>query len=68
MTQIGLRARQLRARRGESQEAVARRADISTATYIRLENGKGQPSLDTLIKVAEALQVTVDELLAPTAA
>lgn len=68
MTQIALRVRTIRAQRGESQEAVARRADIATATFSRIENGRNQPSLDTLIAIAAALEVTVDDLLAEPAA
>lgn len=70
MTQIGPRAKALREQRGESQEAVARRADIATATYSRIENGLNEPSLATLVKLAAALQVSIDDLVGhtPTAA
>jgi transcriptional regulator with XRE-family HTH domain len=68
MTQIGIRARAIRTRRGESQEAVARNARVSIATYQRIENGHNQPSLDTLVRIAAALEVSVDELLAGSAA
>ena len=67
MTQLGLRARAIREQRGESQEAIARRADISVATYGRIENGHNSPSLDTLVSIAAALEVTVDQLLEPVA-
>jgi transcriptional regulator with XRE-family HTH domain len=62
MTQIGQRARSIRTRRSESQEAIARRANISVATYSRIENGRNEPSLDTLRRIAGALEVTLDEL------
>ena len=67
MTQLGLKARAIREQRGESQEAVARRADISLGTYGRIENGHNAPSLETLVRVAAALEVTVDQLLEPVA-
>jgi transcriptional regulator with XRE-family HTH domain len=63
VTQIGSRAKALRERRGESREAVARRADISTTTYFRIEKGENEPSLATLIGIAAALEVTLDELV-----
>ena len=63
MTQIGLRAKQIRTARGESQETVARRADIATGTYLRFENGHNQPTLPTLEKIAAALEVTVSDLV-----
>jgi transcriptional regulator with XRE-family HTH domain len=63
MSQIGREARRIRLALGESQEAIARRADISIATYSRIENGHNEPSLDTLRRLAGALQVTIDELV-----
>jgi transcriptional regulator with XRE-family HTH domain len=65
MTQVGQRARAIRERREESQEAVARRAGISWTTYTRIENGHGEPSLPTLRAIAAALEVTPGELLDP---
>jgi transcriptional regulator with XRE-family HTH domain len=64
MSQIGNNARTIRLRRGESQEAVARRADISTGTLIRIEQGYNEPTIGTLTKIAAALEVPVAELLA----
>jgi transcriptional regulator with XRE-family HTH domain len=63
VTQIGQRAKALRTERGESQEAVARRADISTATYSRIEKGLNEPSLETLRRLAGALDVSIDDLV-----
>jgi transcriptional regulator with XRE-family HTH domain len=68
VTQISARAKALREQRGESQEAVARRADIATATYSRIENGLNEPSLSTLVKIATALEVSLDELVGTSAA
>jgi transcriptional regulator with XRE-family HTH domain len=62
MSQIGHHARRLRLARGESQETIARRADISTATYSRIENGHNEPNLETLRRLAGALEVSLDEL------
>ncbi|HSS11564.1 MAG TPA: helix-turn-helix transcriptional regulator [Acidimicrobiales bacterium] len=63
MSQIGDRARAIREELGTTQEAIARKADVSLATVQRLEAGKHQPDLDTLIKIAGALEITAAELL-----
>ncbi len=47
-----------------TQEALARRADMSTGTLAKLEQGGIQdPHISTLSKVAEALGLPVVELL-----
>jgi len=65
---LGKYIRALREAEGVSREKLARRADIATHTLWRIEFDLSQPQLDTLIKIAAALQVSVDELLAGTAA
>ena len=57
------RIRQLRRERGLSQAKLAVMADMDPATLNRLEQGKGNPNLRTLERVAEALDVEVAELL-----
>lgn len=56
--------RAVREARGLSQQQIARAAGIPRATWTHLESGAGNPTLAVLIKVADALQVRVDELLA----
>jgi transcriptional regulator with XRE-family HTH domain len=63
MSQIGDRTRTIRERNGYSQEYVARAADVSTSTIQRLETGRNVPSLDTLIRVAAALDVSLGDLV-----
>jgi transcriptional regulator with XRE-family HTH domain len=62
MSQIGPRLRRLREERGLSQEAVARRADISHGTYVRTELGNTTPSIATAQKIADALGVSLTDL------
>ena len=54
----------IRAERGYSLEKVARLADLSLSTVVKVENGTNQnPTIDTLSKIAEALEVGVDDLI-----
>jgi transcriptional regulator with XRE-family HTH domain len=54
----------LREARGLSQQQIAKIADIPRATWTHLESGGANPTLAVLVKVANALQVRLDELLA----
>jgi len=55
----------LRETRGLSQQQIAKAAGIPRATWTNLESGAANPTLAVLVKVANALQVRLDELLAP---
>lgn len=57
-------ARQLRRARGQTQAQLARLAGIPRATLAHLESGAGNPTLQVLVRVAAALQVTLEELVA----
>ena len=46
-----------------TQEMLARQADISFASVNMYLNGKREPSLDTLVKIAGALDVSPRELI-----
>jgi transcriptional regulator with XRE-family HTH domain len=54
----------LRHVRGLTQEALAKAAGVPRSTVANLESGTGNPSLTVLLKVAGALLVPIDELLA----
>jgi transcriptional regulator with XRE-family HTH domain len=47
----------LRKRMGISQDRLSKRADMSLSTIVNLENGKYDPTLKTLDKVANGLKV-----------
>ena len=51
------------ARKGLTQEKVAKLVNIDTSAITRYENGITEPSLNTLIKLAKALNVSTDYLL-----
>lgn len=54
----------LRKEKGLTQEGLARKANISYHTIIKLESGGIEnPKIETLIKLSDALEVTVDELI-----
>jgi transcriptional regulator with XRE-family HTH domain len=55
--------RRLRGTRGHSQEAFALVADIHRTEVTKLESGKRDPKLGTLVKVARGLEVSLTELL-----
>jgi transcriptional regulator with XRE-family HTH domain len=54
----------LRRTRGLTQDMLAREAGVPRSTVANLESGEGNPSLAVLVKVAQALAVPIDELLA----
>jgi transcriptional regulator with XRE-family HTH domain len=54
----------LRVHNGWSQEELARRAAMRQPRIAELESGKGNPRLDTITRIAAALDVSIDELFA----
>ena len=57
------RIKELRLDKGISQEELAHRSGLSRTGMGFLETGKRWPRLDTLMSVANGLEITVDELL-----
>ena len=56
--------KRLRAKNSYSLERVARLADLSLNTIVKIENGTNQnPTIETLIKIAKALEIEVDDLI-----
>jgi transcriptional regulator with XRE-family HTH domain len=56
--------KKLRAKKGLSLEKIARLADLSLNTIVKVENGVNQnPTIETLTKIAKALEVGVDDLI-----
>jgi transcriptional regulator with XRE-family HTH domain len=62
---LGRNIQTLREARGQSQQQIARVAGIPRATWANLESGAANPTLAVLIKVAQALQVRLEELIEP---
>ncbi len=55
--------RQLRRARGLTQEQLAKASGVPRATWAHLESGSANPTLAILIRVAAALQVSIEELI-----
>lgn len=60
---LGQRIRDLRRKRGLTQEQLAELADLSTPYVSHLERGSKKPSLAVLVRLSESLEVTADQLL-----
>ena len=61
---IASNLKKIRAEKGYSLEKVARLADLSLNTIVKIENGVNQnPTIDTLKMIAKVLEVGVDDLI-----
>lgn len=56
--------RYLRRKKGMSQQQLAHYAEMPRTTLTHMESGQGNPSLQNLLRVATALGVTLESLLA----
>ena len=56
--------RKLRAQKGYFLEKVARLADLSLNTVVKIENGINKnPTIETITKLAKALDVAINDLI-----
>jgi transcriptional regulator with XRE-family HTH domain len=62
---LGTRLRALRRARGLTQEQLAERAGLSYKFLGEIERGQGNPTLETLVALAGALDLDVVDLLGP---
>jgi len=60
---IGRRIRMYRLKRNWSQEFLSEKADVTPAHFSHIERGNTKPSLPTLLRIANALDVSLDELV-----
>lgn len=63
MTKFPERLRQLREERGVSQAVVSKELGVSRYTVYSYEKGKTDPTLDSLVILADYFDVTLDYLL-----
>lgn len=55
--------RNLRMKRGMTAEALAKQADITRATIVKLESGKGNPTVETLGAIGSVFQLSASQLM-----
>ncbi|MCH5157215.1 MAG: helix-turn-helix transcriptional regulator [Clostridiales bacterium] len=66
MNNFARRLKELRTENNYTQNYVATRLGIRQQSYVRYENGSGEPSLGTLIAIAKLYNVSTDYLLGLT--
>ncbi len=59
---LGLKIRTIRKSKQITQEMLAEKIDISPRQMVKIEMGQAYPSLETLKKLASALQVPIQSL------
>ena len=64
-TNLANNIKQLREARGLTQAQLAKQAGIPRPTWANLESGSANPTLSVLIKVANVLSVSLEEMLGP---
>jgi len=62
-SQLGQNLKRIRTKKKMSQGDIARALEVHRAYISGIENGKRNPTLATIQKLAEALRVSADELL-----
>jgi transcriptional regulator with XRE-family HTH domain len=60
---LGFNLNKIRTQKGISQGDIAQELKVSRGFISTIENGKTNPTLSTIAKIAKALGVSVDELL-----
>ncbi len=60
---LGNEIRKNRKRKNYTLEKLAEKLEVSTTFIGQIERAKGIPSLETLVKIANVLEVSVDSLL-----
>ena len=60
---LGKTIKKLRKQQNISQEKLADRADLTQQHISRIEQGTNTPSIETLIKLSEALRVSIDVIV-----
>jgi XRE family transcriptional regulator, aerobic/anaerobic benzoate catabolism transcriptional regulator len=66
LVSLGARVRDLRNRRGMTRKTLAHESDVSERHLAQLESGEGNISILLLRRVAAVLNVSLEELFAPT--
>ena len=59
---IGARIKEIRTKKGITQEGLSERMEINPKYLSSIERGKENPTLNTLIKLSESLEVDIGEI------
>ncbi len=59
---VGLKIKEIRKNKKISQEKLAELVSMNIKSIIRLENAQGSPSVETLFRISEALEVKITDL------
>jgi putative transcriptional regulator len=59
------RIKEFRERKGINQAELARRLGISRSYLNKLENGKSDPSIRLAVRIAQALDTTLNDIFLP---
>lgn len=62
MIQIGKKLKELRLAYNLTQQQLAEELKISRVNYTRYENGKVRPDYETLIKLADFYDISLDDI------
>jgi len=62
--EVGEQLKRIRTSKGLSQKEVILEAGLDKAQYSRIENGKTDPSVSTVAKIAKALGISLADLFA----
>ena len=60
--ELGKKLKQLRKSEGLTQAEIAKKLNLSRVNYTRYENGKVRPDYETIIKIADYYDISLDEL------
>ncbi|MDP3955880.1 MAG: helix-turn-helix transcriptional regulator [bacterium] len=64
MSTIGKNIKQLRQEKGLSQDRLSKLSDLSLNTVVKIElDDTPNPTIETMQRIAKALEVSVDDLL-----
>lgn len=64
-TNLARNIRSLREARGLTQQQLAKRSGVPRPTWANLESGSANPTLGVLVRVASALNISIEELIGP---
>lgn len=62
---MGNKLKECREKRGLTQEELAEKSQVSRVTISQLEQGRENTTAKTLLKLAQALDTTIDDIFFP---